>query len=128
MEHHTTVVADDTDILVLLVHHLQPNMSDILMLSEAMKGQSVGVKCVSVRNVQRNIGPTSVQQLLVVHALSGFDTTSAIFRHGKASDYKKLTSMPITQPLTDALLRCDLKLEEVTSAGIKLIMVLYGGK
>ena len=38
MEHHTTLVADDTDILVLLVHHLQPNMSDILMLSEAKKG------------------------------------------------------------------------------------------
>ena len=30
--------------------------------------------------------------------------------------------------MTDALLRCDSTVEEVASAGIKLIMVLYGGK
>ena len=60
IQHPTTVIADDTDILVLLVHHLQPDMSNILMLSKVKKGHSVGVICVTIPDVQHNIGPTSV--------------------------------------------------------------------
>ena len=77
----TTVVADDTDILVLLVYHVKPTMSDTYMLKTAT-GKKKESKLVSIKNIQTEIGSTAVRQLLLIHALSGCDTTSALFGIG----------------------------------------------
>jgi hypothetical protein len=36
------------------------------------------------------LGPLIVSRLLVVHAISGCDTTSCLFGHGKVSVHKKI--------------------------------------
>ena len=50
------VVADDTDILVLLVHHFKPEHSDIYFLSKATKkGKNVDYVPATIRDIRSNI-------------------------------------------------------------------------
>ena len=50
-ENVCTVIADDTDILVLLRYYFQPYMADILLFSIASKHNKSGQKFVSLKNV-----------------------------------------------------------------------------
>ena len=79
-----TVVDEDTDVLLLLVHHFKPSMADVFMLSHT-KTCNDEYKLVNVRKVQCDIGDMAVKQVLVVHALTGCDTTSAIFGRSKVA-------------------------------------------
>ena len=53
-----TVIADDTDVLMLLVHHFDENMSDISFSSEKAS------KTWSIRDVVQQIGPTLKRNIL----------------------------------------------------------------
>jgi len=88
-----TVIAHDTDILVLLVHHCKPDMGDMFMLSEIKCLRSVQVSVVSIREVCQATGTTTSKQLPAVHALSGCDSTSALYGHGKAGVFPKLMKL-----------------------------------
>ena len=46
-----TVIADDTDILVLLMYYFQPHIADIFLFSIASKRSKSGQKIVSLKNV-----------------------------------------------------------------------------
>ena len=100
------VVADDTDVLVLLVHHFSANMSDIYMLSEMNRVPSVRRLIIPVRAVREAMGDTAAEQLLAVHAISGCDTTSALFGHGKSSVFRKVVAKPDTLPFTNVVFQC----------------------
>jgi hypothetical protein len=105
-----TVVAEDTDVLVLLVHHFMPEMADTFIMSEPKKGKVL--KLYSIRDVSSSIG-TSSQQLLAIHTLSGSDTTSALFGHGKGVAFQKLTASKTMLPLTHTLGQYDATPEDV---------------
>ena len=45
------VIADDTDILVLLVHYFQHHMKDIFLFSITSKGSKSGAKIVSLKSL-----------------------------------------------------------------------------
>ncbi len=80
--HEVNVVDDDTDVLVLLMHHWKQNMADIYFFSAAgiwRIGDLVG-----------QAGPMVTAHLLFLHAWSGCDTTSATLGQGKVSLMKKL--------------------------------------
>ena len=96
-----TVVPDDTDILAMLVHHITPTMADIYLLSDMPARGTAQVHVTPVHSVRYAIGDKAVQQLLVVHALSGCDTTSALFGRGKAIIYKKILQSSNILSLTD---------------------------
>lgn len=127
------VLAEDTDILVLLLHHRKNEMKPIYFISEEKKGRGgkiVGGKCLSVGNVQEKIGPDACDRLLAVHALGGCDSTSAIFGHGKGTIFRKVKEdtngqlhrkcMTLQNPeATD---------DEVCAATCDLLMALYCGK
>jgi len=115
-----TVVADDTDILVMLVHHFTDSMADIYM-------QSLNAKT-SIRAVRDAIKLKATEQLLVIHAISGCDTTSALFGHGKASIYRQISSHPDTLTLTRAISAPTATCESVAQAGKQLLKIIYGGK
>jgi len=44
-----------------------------------------------------------VSRLLVMHAISGWDSTSSLFGHGKVGVFRKLRSAPDIQPFIDIL-------------------------
>ena len=72
------IVADDTDIVVLLLHHWHENLKDILFSSEkSKKTWSIKDCCESLPNDVRAVLP-------FIHAFSGCDSTSSIFGYGKS--------------------------------------------
>ena len=71
-----TVAADDKDMVVMLVHHWQENMSEVYFLQERWS-KAWSVKHASSRN------EIVKEHLLFLHSWSGCDTTSAVFGRGK---------------------------------------------
>ena len=122
------VVANDTDILVMLGFHLTAAMSDILFVWETRSKGSVMHKCISVEKVQNNLGEKACQQLLTAHALGGCDTVSAIFGHGKGSILKQIVSNQDSTHCTDVLHDKNASVSAVSKAGCLLLSLVYGGK
>ena len=73
-----TVIADDTDILVLLMYYFQPHIVDIFLFSTASKRSKSGQKIVSLKNVIDVTDPFIKENILFIHAWSGCDTTSSM--------------------------------------------------
>ncbi len=86
----TTVVADDTDVLILLMYHWKENMADVYFLSEARNSQKKGLLVWKIHNLVMEAGEAVIPHILFVHAWSGCDTVSAIFGQGKTNLLKKL--------------------------------------
>ena len=68
-----SVIANDTDILVLLLAHFQTDMSDIFMYCKSNSDIR------SIRDIASHAGSSVINRLLVLHAISGCDSTSALF-------------------------------------------------
>lgn len=71
------VVSDDTDIAVLLLYHWHMDLQSITLNSFISK------KIWSIHQAAESLHPDFRNSLLVIHAFSGCDTTSAIFNKGK---------------------------------------------
>ena len=88
--HKVNVVADDTDVLVLLMYHWKHNMANIYFLSEANASQKKTMTVWKIRDLNAKAGETIISHLLFLHAWSGCDTTSATYGQGKTSLLKKI--------------------------------------
>ena len=73
-------------------------------------------------------GNLIVSHLLLVHAWSGCDTTSATFGHGKTTLLKKLKASEVIQEISSVLCNPNALQEEIGQAGLRLFVILYGGK
>lgn len=74
------VVASDTDILVLLMFHWEVGM-DIFMYAETGK-RNTGQKEWNIEDLVLSAGEKVTRNILFIHAWTGCDTTSAIYRQG----------------------------------------------
>ena len=73
------MVADDTDVLILLMHYWTENMADVYFLSEPKKSQKKGMQEWIICDLIAKGGTLVTSHLLFIHAWSGCDTTSATF-------------------------------------------------
>ena len=88
-ESKITVVADDTDVFVLLLHyHHMANLKNVLMESP-IKGRTV----VDIGKTVHNHSEI-VEGILPAHALSGCDTVASFFGIGKATVLKTFDLPP----------------------------------
>ena len=115
------MVADDTDVLFLLVHHFENNFEDIYFRSEKAS------KTWSIRDIVQTISPVVRENILFLHAWSGCDTTSAIYDQGKTSLTKKIQSSKILQALAKQIGDPLATEEVVTEAGLQVFLNMYGG-
>ena len=86
----TVVISDDTDILVLMIHHFRDDMKDLYFYSETSARSKKAVQYTSILTLTKKMSPRITKHLLFAHAWSGCDTTSAIFGHGKGELLKHL--------------------------------------
>ena len=122
-----TVVANDTDILVMLLYHFCDSMSDIILHMETTKQAPVRKIC--IRKLTAAIGTRVTRQLPVIHAISGCDTTSSLYGHGKGSAFRSIANnVEDTCRLTEIVGCRDSKVEDVVQAGLQLLVLIYGGK
>ena len=114
------MIADDTDILVLIVYHIKPTMGDAYMLKTAT-GKKKESELVNIKNIQ-----TAVRQFFSIHALSGYDTTSALFGIRKVSAFHNITEKRDSVYLTEIFSSDTVTSNDVAEAGAKLLVMLYG--
>ena len=79
----SVIVADDTDILVLAMHHFREEYMELYIYSETSARSKNSFKYISIRELWRQVGPVVCSHILFIHAWTGCDTTSAIHGYGK---------------------------------------------
>ena len=84
LNHPTIVIADDTDVLILLIHYA-PTSSQGLFLHNCrgMTSKKHG-SVLNILQVRKDLGENVCRNILFAHALLGCDTTSGIFGLSKA--------------------------------------------
>ena len=123
------VVAEDTDILIMLIHHWRPEMADILMVKE--KNSKIKGKClelISIQKMYHAMNPLRRDNILFIHAWSGCDTTSSTFGQEKTLLFKLLAASPQLQDLVISFVDRNNSPEEVGTKGIAIFCNLYGGR
>lgn len=113
------VISDDTDILVLLLHHAK--ISGTIY----MKTKTKFIDITAAKNV---IGDAMCACLPAIHAISGCDTTSSFFQIGKLKPMKLAETTPEFQRSLQIFGDSKATKEEIGQVGEKFIICLYGGK
>ena len=117
---NAVVVADDTDIAMMLLHHWNEEMFEIYFLQER------GKKCWNIKQIQPKI--TSIKEhLLFVHAWSGCDTTSAIYGKGKPSFLKMVKKSEDLQSVSEKMSDYWATHEEISESAVSAFKIIYGG-
>ncbi|KAE8740861.1 hypothetical protein FOCC_FOCC013607 [Frankliniella occidentalis] len=121
------MVGEDTDLLVLLAVHA--NNTDVSMLMPGRQDSPRRVFC--SKKLQEALGPHR-DLLLLLHAFTGCDTTSAPYKRGKHMGFAKLEQLhrkksPLLQTVS-VFNNPSATREEIAAAGEEFFVALYGGK
>ena len=81
------LVGDDTNILVLLLHHAGHQNHKIFFAPESKRNSKSHIW--DKGEIQRSLGSCVCRQWLFTHAMPGCDTTSRLYGIGKALLLKK---------------------------------------
>ena len=125
----TVVVADDTDILVLLCSKASEGSHPIFLQPSHRIQTKTGIRVRKwqVQHTQRVLGDLSTI-LPVIHAFSGCDTTSRPYGLGKKSVFQKFLKSKELQELASKFLFVHGQDQEiVTHIGERILSILYGG-
>lgn len=118
--HHSsvTVVGEDVDLLVIMIGLCTPSNVTFLKPGKG-KVQS------KLYNPKSTIDKTVADHILFLHAMSGCDTTSAVYGQGKVKFLKTLKNNPEIGPTIKVFTDPDADLEDVVIAGENFLLVLY---
>lgn len=118
------IIGEDVDLLVLL-NGLSSGQTNVYF----QKGGRGGSECTQYPANSFTCGEMQVPQgmVLFLHAISGGDTTSALFWQGKIKRYNFLKKNADWIDLATIFLDTNSNQEEVGNAGEKILMNLYGG-
>ena len=113
-----SVIADDTDVFVLLIHHYQNEglTSAMFMTSPVQQRSTIDIKA----TVEKH--QAIVPGLLAAHALSGCDTVPTYFGIGKGTVLKILNAAPDSLTMLGSL---NASLSEVVHQSTKFIASCY---
>lgn len=110
------VVGEDTDLLILLLHHLDPDVHDTVYMK-------TNTKMINVSTLQGNLEEDLRKSILFIHAASGCDTTSRPYGIGKVSAMSKY---PDLVQSTKVFLMPNRTHGQIEDVGHQTLAVLYG--
>ena len=84
---HTTLVGDDTDLIVLLCYYYSVTSCDLVFKPEPKANARRRVW--AMKRVKTKLGEDVCANIFFIHALLGCDTNSRIFGNGKGAALKK---------------------------------------
>ena len=125
---HTTVIANDTDILVLLLFHWNADMDDIHLRLERKKAQKIPLKLIDIGEAAKHSEQTVLPHILAIHAWGGSDTTSAVFDQGKCRILKLAQKSQEMRQWCAVFAQEDTTRDAVGEAGERIFISMYGGK
>ncbi|KAL2082773.1 hypothetical protein ACEWY4_022591 [Coilia grayii] len=125
--HPTTVIGEDTDLLVLLLYYAQGS-NNLFFRSDRSKAAG-SPKVYDINHIKLVLGHEVCSQLLFLHAMTGCDTTSRIFGVGKKIALQKLLQGdPFLQSCANAFIIPNQTAEVIDELGCQGMAVLFGGK
>ena len=87
----TALVGEDTDLLILLCCHASLDSHNIFFRPEPKKNTKKP-KVWNIKAVKEQLGPEICSNILFLHAVLGYDTTSHLYGIGKGTSLKKFKS------------------------------------
>ena len=122
-----SVVADDTDVLILLLYHWNDEMADIFFYSEAKRNKNNIVPLYSIKDVSVSLGNTLKVLILFIHPWSGCATTSSIYGLGRTSIIEKYQKSKHLREISSLFGTDGVTQAQISEAGLSLFAVCYGG-
>ena len=123
----TTLVGDDTDLLVLLCFHVKEDSCEVFFKIEIMSGTKKNPRCWNIKYVQRVLGRVVCNNLLFARAILGCDTTYRVFIIGKGLALKHIRSDNHFITKAEIFLQESATLADISSAGDAALVCLYTG-
>ena len=122
--HKVTVVADDTDILIL--YFWNSKMEEIVLKHEK-RGPHGLEKVIHIDQITTHLDNTIRNNLLFIHAFTGCDTTSAIHGKGKQSIFKHIKESEEVRRCCQIFKDENASRRQIGEAGVSVFIELYGG-
>ena len=89
LRHTTTLIGEDTDLLVLLLYYGQGEVMNLYFRSDKHKADGT-IEVYHIHRIQEVLGHEMCSHLMYTYAMTGSDTTSRIFGVGKKTAFQKL--------------------------------------
>ena len=123
-EADTILVGDDTDLLVLLLHHADVDSNDIFLSPENTKASKTK-KVWCIKQCKALLGSKLCEYLLFMPAILGCDTVAHLFGLCKGIVVKKVSDSHFYK-CAETCTKKDVSKEYVIFAGDKALVLLYG--
>ena len=124
---NVTVIGEDTDHIVLLLYHSDIENKRIFFKSDVNKGTTKGNRIWDINRTKQLLGPDMCQNLPVIHALTGCDSTSQMFGIGKGSAFKRYRYDKQLRTKSEVFQSPCSSNEEIAVAGESILVNLSGG-
>jgi len=122
----TTLVGEDTDLLILLFHYSSTDNENTYFRSNK---QSKERRVYNINLLKGTLGNDVCTKLLFVHAYTGCDSTSRFFEIGKKAVFQKLLkSDPVMMAFASTFILGNNSSEDISDLGKDLMVNLFGGK
>lgn len=120
-ENDVVLVADDTDIFVMLIYHWTSTMKNVIFYQQKMlRGWNIASLFPRLDKLKDHI--------LFVHAMTGCDTTSAPYGKGKKSFLNQILKSKLLQSASITMQDVWAEQNEVGEAAIRCFVTMYTGK
>ena len=122
----TVLIGDDTDLLVLLLHHAEMDAHEVFLISEPNKSaQQNKIWC--IRQSKQLLGPDVFDHIHFIHAILGCGVTSQLFGLGKGLAVKRIKSDFQLCQQAKVFNQIGQAKEDIIVAGERALVSLYGG-
>ena len=123
----TVLIGEDTDLLILLCYHADPDGEDLFFMGEPKKA-SISAKMWNIKRAKFSLGKDVCTNILFLHTILGCDTTSRIHGIGKGGALKHFEVNTIFRQQASVFMDPESTQQDVILAGERSIICLYGGK
>ncbi|KAK6171638.1 hypothetical protein SNE40_018084 [Patella caerulea] len=120
----TEVIADDTDILVLLCHHADDVAGGVIMRSPRLSSKRPDW---NIKHLRGKLTTDICKILPVIHAIGGCDTTSRVFGLGKGAILRKAMTSKQFREFASVFTSPTANKKEIEKAGENALIIMYGG-
>ena len=117
------VLSRDTDVFVILLAKMDDQN---MFLMQPQPGKPS--KIIDLKKLKSDLGQDICDVLLPLHAVTGCDTTSAIFKIGKKKPMKLVKTSPEFRSHLAVFNEKQSTHDEISEAGGKLLLMMYGVK
>ena len=112
---NTAVIADDTDLVIILCYYAESVGFDLFMQCSA-KSSTKKDHIWNIKTTRNELGANIYDSIPFVHAILGCDTTSRLYGHGKALSLKIITLSSFIRDTARQFSKQDAMIDEVVDA------------